>query len=153
MPLKTFLSSMRKAGGLRYAHTIAIHPYAVNDRGTIRATESIRRLLDRWGYRRTKIWITELGWASQGPRSAFTSGPTRQGRYILGALTGSGLVGHNRLKLRGVVYYGWKDATPYAGGKDFWGLHTGLLRLDGRGKPALSKYYQASGVLKNVRFR
>ena len=51
------------------------------------------------------------------------------------------------LRLRGVVYFGWRDAPPYAGGVDFWGLHTGLLARNGTGKPALSAYYQAAGVI------
>ena len=45
------------------------------------------------------------------------------------------------------MYFAWRDAPPYAGGTDFWGLHTGLLAQDGSGKPALSAYYQAAGVL------
>ena len=51
------------------------------------------------------------------------------------------------LRIRGIVYFAWRDAPPYAGGTDFWGLHTGLLAQDGSGKPALSAYYQAAGVL------
>ncbi|WP_372791982.1 hypothetical protein [Paraconexibacter sp.] len=152
IPLRTYLTQMRRAGGLKTFTTLAIHPYARNDAGVITAVSSTRRLLNGWGYRRMPIWVTELGWASQGPRSAFTAGPTRQGRYILHAITGLGQRA-KQLNVRGVVYYGWKDAEPYPGGKDFWGLHTGLLRQDGTGKPALSKYYQAAGVLKRVRFR
>ena len=32
------------------------------------------------------------------------------------------------LGLRGIVYFGLRDSPVYAGGSDFWGLHTGLLR-------------------------
>jgi hypothetical protein len=42
-----------------------------------------------------------------------------------------------RLRLRGFVYYAWRDAKPYPGGQDFWGLHTGLLTRRGNAKPAL----------------
>ena len=49
--------------------------------------------------------------------------------------------------MRGIVYFNWRDATPYAGGKDFWGLHTGLLRIDGSPKPALAAYSAATEAL------
>lgn len=103
-------------------------------------------LLDGWGRRQTLIWVTELGWASDGSRGAFTVGPERQAQYVLDAITTLGRHAAS-LNVHGVVYYGWRDARPYAGGKDFWGLHTGLLGIDGEGKPALTTYYQAAGVL------
>lgn len=31
-----------------------------------------------------------------------------------------------------------RDAPPYAGGRDFWGLHAGLHAQDGRPKPVVS---------------
>jgi hypothetical protein len=44
-------------------------------------------------------------------------------------------------RLSGVVYFGWRDGAPYAPDfKDFWGLHTGLITLKGRPKPALRAY-------------
>jgi hypothetical protein len=49
----------------------------------------------------------------------------------------------SKLKLRGVVYYSWRDSLPYAGRTDFWGLHTGLLDLAGRPKPGLKAFRQA----------
>ena len=45
-----------------------------------------------------------------------------------------------RLKLRGAVYYAWRDQRVYAGGKHFWGLHTGLHRVNGRPKPAFRAF-------------
>ena len=51
------------------------------------------------------------------------------------------------LRIRGVVYFNWRDSTPYAGGPDFFGLYTGLLRLDGEAKPALSSYKKVAKKL------
>jgi hypothetical protein len=55
------------------------------------------------------------------------------------------------LRLRGVVYFNWRDSTPYAGGRDFFGLHTGLLRLGGSAKPALTSYEKVAKQLGLMR--
>jgi hypothetical protein len=57
--------------------------------------------------------------------------------------------GRRRLRLRGVVYYSWRDARPYPPeNKDLWGLHTGLLRLSGTFKPA---YYAFKNSVERLR--
>jgi hypothetical protein len=38
------------------------------------------------------------------------------------------------------VYFGLRDTPVYAGGKDFWGLHTGLLSLSDAPKPAFGAF-------------
>ena len=48
------------------------------------------------------------------------------------------------LNLRGFIYYAWRDGRPYAPRfKDFWGLHTGLLRANGSAKPAFAAFKKA----------
>jgi hypothetical protein len=69
-------------------------------------------------------------------------GPQGQATQV-GNLVGAVLRARTRLNLRGVVYFGWRDAQPYSD-KDFWGLHTGLLTLDGQPKPA---YYALQASL------
>ena len=96
----------------------------------------------RRGDARKPVWITELGWASDGPPSEFTVGGAGQATHVedaLRALAGA----RARLGLRGVIYFGWRDGLPYEGGRDFWGLHTGLLDLRGRPKPALASFEAA----------
>jgi hypothetical protein len=53
-----------------------------------------------------------------------------------------------RLGVRGIVYFNWRDSRPFAGGREFFGLHTGLLRRDGSAKPALSAYARAARRLR-----
>jgi len=48
------------------------------------------------------------------------------------------------LGLRGVVIFNWKDAPPFPGTEDFFGVHTGLLRRNGAGKPALGALQEAA---------
>jgi polysaccharide biosynthesis protein PslG len=149
VPLERFVSEMLAAGGRGSFGTLAINPYAASSAGVIAATTAVRRLLDRAGLRALPIWVTEVGWSSGGPGSSFTVGPKRQAENILVTITSLASLAA-RLHIRGVVYFNWRDALPYAGGVDFWGLHTGLLTLSGTGKPALSAYYQAAGVLRTL---
>jgi polysaccharide biosynthesis protein PslG len=117
--------------------TLAVNAYARSVPELLRNLRAARRLLDRSGRRRTRIWITELGWSDVGPRSRFRAGRRGQARLIERAFTAIERE-RKRLRLRGVVYHSWMDGRPYAPRfQDFWGLHTGLIRLDGRPKPAL----------------
>jgi hypothetical protein len=142
IPFAKFVQGMYRAGARGTFDTLAIHPYAVDDRGTIAAVAAARRLMDRNLDVDAGIRVTELGWASAGPRSRFTAGLHGQADRIAGALRGLAEA-RGRLKLRGVVYFNWRDARPYRGGHDFWGLHTGLLTISGHRKPALAAFRAA----------
>ena len=43
--------------------------------------------------------------------------------------------------------FNW-DPEDYAGGRNFWGLHTGLNRLNGTAKPALASFRKAALSLR-----
>jgi hypothetical protein len=144
--LPDYVREMVAAGARGKFDTLAINPYAASESGVLAATTQMRRELDAAGMSDTPIWLTEIGWASDGPHSGFTVGPRLQARYVLDTITALARLARSE-EIRGVVYFDWRDAPPYAGGQDFWGLHTGLLARDGAGKLALSAYYQAAGVL------
>jgi hypothetical protein len=141
-----YVREMLAAGARGSFDTLAINPYAASDLGVLAATGEARQLLNGAGLRGTPIWLTEIGWASGGPASSFTVGARLQARFVLSTIT-SLARDAAALHIRGVAYFDWRDASPYPGGHDFWGLHTGLLERDATGKPALSAYYQAAGVL------
>jgi hypothetical protein len=145
-----YVRALARAGAGRAFDALAIHPYARGPAGVLAAVAGARRLLASVGNDSAKLWVTEFGWASDGPGSAFTVGPAAQAsnaRTVIAALAE-----HARaLRLEGVVYYNWRDAKPYPGGKDFWGLHTGLLRKDGRPKPALAAFAAAAAQLPDDR--
>ena len=144
--LGPYVSEMLAAGARGTFDTLAINPYAASTAGVLAATAQVRSELDQAGLERTPIWLTEIGWASGGPPSGFTVGSQLQARYVLDTITSLAHEAGSE-HIRGIVYFDWRDAPQYAGGQDFWGLHTGLLALNGAGKPALSAYYQAAGVL------
>jgi polysaccharide biosynthesis protein PslG len=146
MPFKEFVTGMYRAGAGDSLDTFALHAFARDARATVGAVESTRELLRELGDR-PPIWVTEFGWASAGPASPFTVRERTQAQRIASALRGFFNRRHE-LGIRGAVYYDWKDAPPFPGGRDFFGLHTGLLRRDGSAKPALGAF---RGVARPLR--
>lgn len=145
VPFETYARAMFRAGAGRVLDVFALHPYAVDAAGVLGAVEQARALLDSQGVGRAPIWITELGWASGGPASAFTVGPQGQAERI--RTTFQELSARRReLGLRGIVYFQWRDAPPPPGLGDFFGYHTGLLAADGRRKPAYAAFTAATGA-------
>ena len=141
MPFEQFVRELYEAGATDSLDTFALHPYAADADAALRAVERTRELLDELDDD-APIWVTELGWASGGPGSPFTVGERGQAARIRSVLTD--LVQRRReLGVRGVVYFNWRDAPPYPGGQNFFGLHTGLLRRDGTPKPALRSFSAA----------
>jgi len=141
VPLERFIKQMYSAGAARYFDTMAINAYAKNAKDLKRLLTRIRRLMNSRRDRRAKIWVTELGWADKGPRHRFVVGARGQAKRIGSSFK---VVRKLRrpLKLRGLVYYSWRDAIPIA--DDEWGLHTGLLRVNGRRKPAYGAFVRAA---------
>jgi len=84
-----------------------------------------------------------MGWSDRGPRSPFRVGAAGQASRIKSAIPALAKAAR-KLRLRGFIYYSWRDGLPYAPNfKDFWGLHTGLLRINGTPKPAYNAFRQA----------
>jgi hypothetical protein len=95
--------------------------------------------------RRAKIWITELGWGDRGPHHRFIVGASGQAKRISKSIK---FIRQNRrrLKLRGFVYFSWRDGRDYGRG-DLWGLHTGLFKLNGHAKPAYTAFKKAVAAI------
>lgn len=142
IPFDEYADGLYEAGGAEAFDVLAVHPYARDASAVLAALEDARGLMDRRGDRRKPIWVTELGWASDGPASSFTAGEEGQAARIRESIAQLGRR-RRELRLRGFVYFNWKDAAPHPGGADFWGLHTGLLEIDGEPKPALAAFRDA----------
>ena len=142
VPLQTYLADLLRAGAGRSMDTLAINPYAPTAAGVVDLLVQSRRTLDRNGGRGIELRATEVGWSSGGPASPYRTTARGQAQRI-GQLIRALADRRRSLRLLGFVYYDWRDARPYAG-KDFWGLHTGLLTLGGRAKPALTAFGAAA---------
>jgi hypothetical protein len=142
-----FIKGMYRAGARGSFNTLAVNAYAIDARDLSRTVRSVRRIMNRYHDGGSKLWITELGWATSGPTHRFNVGFSEQGNRIQSTFR---WIGENRARynIRGLVYFQWRDQKPYPPTyKDMWGLHTGLLNLDGVAKPGLSAFSQAAQAL------
>jgi hypothetical protein len=140
VPLMRFVDQMYRAKAAKYFDSLAINSYAKDHRDLGRMLKAVRKRMNANRDRRGQIWITEIGWGDRGPRHRFIVGAKGQATRIKNSLA---LIRKTRrtLKLRGVVYFSWRDGAPYAPNfADLWGLHTGLLDINGQPKPALDAF-------------
>jgi polysaccharide biosynthesis protein PslG len=140
--IHTFIDQMYRAKAARYFDSLAINSYARDHKELGRLLKSVRKLMNRRGDRGGSIWITELGWGDRGVKHRFVVGEKGQATRISKSLS---LIRKLRAKLRirGVVYYSWRDAKPYPPHyDDDWGLHTGLLDLQGTPKAGFHAFGQ-----------
>jgi hypothetical protein len=149
VPQRRFVRALYDAGAAKHFDTLAIHSYTESHADLVAQLKGIRAEIRRHRDN-ARIWITEIGWATGGPDKKYTPGPAGQARRIHQTFS---LAKKQRrsLGIRGLVYYMWQDALPYAGFKDFWGLHTGLLDLEGREKPGMKPFKHYARKLRNVR--
>jgi polysaccharide biosynthesis protein PslG len=147
IPMADYIGLLSRAAPAGAFDTVAIHPYARSVDGVIASVVRARAKLDRAGRKDVALWVTEFGWATGGPGSPFTVGPRTQGTFIAEAFERLAALAPE-LRLRGIVYYAWRDVPPYPGGKDFWGLHTGLLSLDGQPKAGLASFTAAADAIR-----
>jgi hypothetical protein len=124
-------------------NTLGVNAYARTPDGMIALLRSVRSALDAAGGEHIAMRVTEFGWSDVGPGSDFKLSPTGQAAAI-GAVLRDFYADRAALGLVGFDYYDWRDARPYRGTRDFWGLHTGLLRLNGSAKPALKAFSDAA---------
>lgn len=148
IPLLKYLDQMYRAGGRAAFDTLALHPYSKTVPELKRRITDVRKIMNKRRDRSAKIWVTELAWSDVGPGSRFRVGKVGQANRITGAFK---LIGQLRkkMKLRGAIYVYWRDLPPYPPNyTDFWGLHTGLIRLDGSFKPAFYAFKKAISRLR-----
>jgi Beta-galactosidase len=142
MPYLKFTKGMYKAGAKKYFDSFALNSYAKNEGELAKLLGSIRDTMNKSGDRKGKIWISELGWATAGPRHRFNVGARKQAALIRKSLKLIKKV-QRSYRIRGLVYYAWRDLHPYAPNyDDLWGLHTGLVDVNGVPKPGFNAFGQ-----------
>jgi hypothetical protein len=112
---------------------------AENVSGMLAHLEEVRRVATAHGDSKVGLWITEIGWASGGPkREPYNKGNRGQARQLEKA--------HRKLaakrrafRLRGVFWYSWRDRP---GGQRIcaWCGRAGLRKVDGSAKPAWNAF-------------
>ena len=136
VPLLKYLKALYAAGAGPAVNTVSVNAYAPNVARVLDNVRGVRAFLNAHSPS-TAIWVTELGWSDNGPRGGFRVTSKRMAQLVTGVFRALAAK-RGSLKLRGLVYFQWRDARPYPGGSDFWGLHTGLNRLNGKPKPVVA---------------
>jgi polysaccharide biosynthesis protein PslG len=145
VPLREYVAEMYEAGAAGSFDALAVNPYGLDARGVLDKIRTVRRVASTNGDN-PSVWVTELGWATGGGASRFRVSEARQAQLLEETVLALARR-RSDLRIRGVVYFNWRDSTPYAGGVDFFGLHTGLLHLHGTAKPALGAYEKVAKKL------
>jgi len=137
--LQPYLKALYSGGGTSAFDTVAINSYAVSPKYLGKLMNSTRKYVNGRGGRSDKLLISEVGWGDTGYKHRFVVGTKRQAKYTSQALS---LIKKKRKawKLRAFVWFCWRDGRPYIRGKDFWGNHTGLLKISGKKKPAFNAF-------------
>jgi polysaccharide biosynthesis protein PslG len=139
VPLTRYLAGMYGSAGRAAFDTLAVNAYvldAVELRGLLR---TVRKLMNSRGDRAARIWVTELGWADRGPRHRFVVGAGGQAQRLRDSFRALRQL-RGALRVRGLVWYQWRDQRRPRGASDEWGYHTGLLTASGRRKPAFNAF-------------
>ena len=146
VPLRRYLRGMYAAGAANAFDTLALNPFARATRDVIGMIRGARAVAAASGDD-PAVRVTELGWATGGPPSSFKVTEAQQAKLVETTLLALARR-REALRIRGVVYFNWRDSLPYLGGRDFFGLHTGLLRLRGSSKPAFGSYQKVARTLE-----
>jgi hypothetical protein len=137
--LDKYLPAVYRRGAKRLFDAAAIHPYATTPAQALQAVRDLREIMVRFKDRKASILVTEVGWASGGSPTPLTVSPQRQAAYLRKTFN---LMAKNRkrLKIRGVVWYSWRDVP---GG--IWFNHTGLFTQTFDPKPSWGAFTSLTG--------
>ena len=140
--LYKFVGQLVNDGAGKWMDTLAVNAYSSNAKGVISILSHVRSILNGGGDSSVALRVSEIGWSDVGPKSAFRAGVAGQATQVTDVIHDFGS-DRSSLDLKGFVYFTWHDTKPFFGVKDFWGLHTGLLKLNGKAKPSLQAFTNA----------
>jgi hypothetical protein len=136
-----FLSGIYKAGNVkRFFDGVALHPYVARARAMRGQILNLRRIMRDNHDARTPLYVTELGWGSDGFESRWERGLRGQARELNQAF--SMLTFHRRAwHIGGVWWFTWADAY---GGCQFCDS-AGLMTAKREAKPAWYRFNAWTG--------
>jgi hypothetical protein len=142
IPIVKYLTSFYRVKGIKkYFDVVAVHPYARGPAGVIGAVQRVRSIMNRFGDSSKQIWVTEVGWASSGPKKRNPFVTTKRGQAARLKSTFALVVRKKATYNIGmIIWFAWRDRPLMRGEKNWWAPHTGLFDLRGRPKPAWRAY-------------
>lgn len=146
MPWPRFVRAVfRRVPGVgRSVDALAVHPYGEDAAGVRKILARIDRVKRAVGEARTPLWITEVGWASEGP---FWQFPVKSAKGQADELTKTFRMlaaTRARFQLGTVHWYNWRDKLDSADGGR-WHDYAGLYTSAGSPKPACRRFASLAG--------
>lgn len=136
-----FLAALYRVPGIkRYFDGVALHPYVADAAALQGQIENLRRVMSFNGDRSTPLYVTEMGWGSDGFESRWERGPRGQARELdrsFSMLTGN----RRRWHIGGVWWFSWIDQ---AGNCQFCDS-AGLLTAKREAKPSWYRFNAWTG--------
>ena len=133
-----YLSALYANGVKPHFDVMAVHPYDLNPSNAFDQIDDLRAKMKTSGDGDKPLWITEIGWASAGPKTGLTVKPAVQARYLETMWKTARNSPGRRIK--GMIWFSFRDVpyfevTPPAPA-DGWTYHSGLFTSSGAPKPA-----------------
>jgi len=141
VPLEKYIGDLYRVRRIKKAFDgLAVHSYSTKPSGGLKTVKSVRKVTKKHKDGRTPIWVTELGWASSGDPSRYTTTPVGQAQKLEASF--SKLAANaGRLGIPKIIWYSFRDASP--GG--YWLNRTGLFELNGAPKPSWNSFVRFTG--------
>lgn len=110
MYMHRFLRRLYGVKGIeKHFDVLALHPYGPTIDGTRLQMRLGHREIERAGDGRTPIWVTEIGWSTQGhPGNPYYTTPEGQARRLRKAFDLM-LANRKRWRVGQVIWYTWRD--------------------------------------------
>ncbi|MDQ3724705.1 MAG: hypothetical protein M3335_02245 [Actinomycetota bacterium] len=136
-----FLSRLYRAGRVKqYFDGVGLHPYVADAKAMAGQLRNLRRIMRKHGDGHTPLYVTELGWGSDGGPTRWQRGWWGQADQLDKALS---ILSANRRRwdVRGVWWFTWTDE----GGSCLFCGSAGLLTKDHEAKPAWYRFNEWTG--------
>jgi polysaccharide biosynthesis protein PslG len=139
IPTARYLRQLYAVPGVKGSFdAVSVHPYASSLDGVDEQVKAVLRVIRTAGDD-AGIWVTELGWASGGPRkNGLVKTPKAQARLLTSSIT-TLITKRRAWRIRGVLWYAWRDAPPEATDCE-WCPKSGLRKQSGAAKPAANAF-------------
>jgi hypothetical protein len=123
---------------------VAPHPYAARLKKVRAQMDLIRDEIKRGGDRKVELWITELGWASDGPANPLNRGPQGQASRLRQVFNFF-LDRRRAWNVVNVDWYSWRDNENANNALCEWCPFSGLLTESLGEKPAFKRFVRFTG--------
>lgn len=136
-----FLARVYRSGDIKqHFDGVGLHPYVAVAKAMRGQIKNLRRVMRRYDDAETPIYITEMGWGSDGHESRWERGPRGQARELHRAFRM--LVGNRRRwRIGGAWWFSWTDIAE---GCQFCDS-AGLLTPEREAKPAWYRFVRWTG--------